>query len=235
MKYLENIELENLTKSYLTGKELGGTQLINGRCEVYSTKKAGDDKKHSKVLEQKLVENNTSSVADFPLQKSTTKLFVDLIQTLNASLPDYDFTDLKPESFTQISCSEVVQKINSHLAELTAEKSSFLADMWRNIDIAIGCLGRCEAFQLIDDPFSDEMSNVWSFHYFLHNKESKRICYYSCAASARCHNHRDYYTSANLNNDSEDDIDCDEDEEEMRRNADSEDDDDGMELSQQQW
>jgi Maf1 regulator len=232
MKYLENIELENLTKSFLTGKELGGTQLINGRCEVYSTKKAGDDKKQSRVLEQKLVDNNAIVDSDFSLQKSTTKLFVDLIQTLNASLADYDFTDLKPESFTQISCCEVVQKINSHLAELTAEKSNFLADMWRSVDGAIGCLGKCEAFQLIDDPFSDEMLNVWSFHYFLYNKELKRICYFSCAASARCHNHRDFYGSSNLCDDSDDDIDCDDASDRPGNcSGDSDDDDEGMELA----
>lgn len=236
MKYLENIDLENLTKSYLTGKVIGGTQIINGRCEVYSTKKAGDDKKQSKVLEQKLVDSNASADCDFSLQKSTTRLFVDLIQTLNASLADYDFTDLKPESFTQISCSEVVQKINSHLAQLTAEKCNFLADMWRSIDSAIGCLGKCEAFQLIDDPFSDEMSNVWSFHYFLYNKDTKRICYFSCAASAKCHNQRDYYGTSDIGNDSDDDIDCDDEEEQMRNcSGDSEDDDEGMELSQPLW
>jgi hypothetical protein len=234
MKYLENIELENLTKSFLTGKELGGTQIINGRCEVYSTKKAGDDKKLSKFLEQKLVDNIADTDIDLSTIKATTKLFVDLIQTLNASLVDYDFTTLKPESFTQVSCGEIVQKVNSNLAELTAEKSNFLADMWRNIDNAIGGLGKCEAFQLIDDPFADDMSTVWSWHFFLHNKEQRRICYFSCAASAKCHNHRDLFGSMNVANDSDDDID-DDDEDVRKGSGDSEDDEDGMNLSQEQW
>ena len=235
MKYLENIELENLTKSYLTGKELGGTQALNGRCEVYSTKKAGDDKKQSKVLEQKFVEINAVAAPDFSMQKSTTKLFVDLIQTLNASLADYDFTELKPESFIQISCTEVVQKINSHLAELTAEKPTFLSDMWRSIDNAVGNLGKCEAFQLIDDPFADEMLTVWSFHYFLHNKELRRICYFSCAASARYHNYRHAFGSSSIGNDSDDDIDCDDenDDQARRQSCDSEDDEDDMDLLQE--
>ena len=230
MKYLENIDLENLTKSFLTGKELGGTQVLHGRCEVYSTKKAGDDKKQSKVLEQKLVVNNSAAAGDFSLLKSTTKLFVDLIQTLNASLADYDFTELKPESFTQINCSEVVQNVNSHLAELTAEKSNFLADLWRSIDNAIGGLGKCEAFQLIDDPFADEMSTVWSFHFFLHNKELKRICYFSCAASAKGHNHLDLYGSSILGNDSDDD-----DDRIHQQSDDSDYDEDGMDVPRELW
>ena len=236
MKYLENIELEDLTKYFLTDKELGGTQIINGRCEVYSTKKAGDDKKQSKVLEQKLIENFASSDSDIALQKSTTKLFVDLIQTLNASLADYDFTDLKPESFSQISCAEVVQNINSLLAELTADKANFLSDMWRSIDIAIGSLVKCGAFQLIEDPYSDEMSNLWSFHYFLYNKESKRICYFSCAATARCHNHRDIYGTLSNYANSDDDEELDDDDDKMKsQGGDSDDDDDGMDLSNAQW
>lgn len=236
MKYLENIELENLTKSFLTGKELGGTQVLNGRCEVYSTKKAGDDKRQSKVLEQKLVENNAIAAGDSSMLKSTTKLFVDLIQTLNASLTDYDFTELKPESFTQIGCADVVHHVNSHIAELTAERSTFLADMWRSIDNSIGGLGKCEAFQLIDDPFADEMLTVWSFHFFLHNKELKRICYFSCAASAKCHNHRNLFGSTNAGNDSDDDIDCDDDDDDLqRRSCDSDDDDEGMDIIPRNW
>lgn len=237
MKYLENIELENLTKYFLSGKELGVTQALNGRCEVYSTKKAGDDKKQSKVLEQKFVEITAVAAPDFSMLKSTTKLFVDLIQTLNASMTDYDFTELKPESFIQISCSEVVQKINSHLAELTAENPTFLADMWRSIDNAIGNLGKCEAFQLIDDPFADEMLTVWSFHYFLYNKELRRICYFSCAASARHHNYRNVFGSPNLGNDSDDDIDCDdEDDDQVRRQScDTEDDEDGIDILQDNY
>jgi hypothetical protein len=234
MKYLENIELENLNKLFLSGKELGGTQILNGRCEVFSTKKAGDDKKLSKVLEQKLVENNANAAGDGSMQKSTTKLFIDLIQTLNASLVDYDFTELKPESFTQLSCSEVVHTVNSHLAELTAEKSNFLTDMWKSLDNALGGLTKCEAFQLIDDPFADEMASVWSFHFFLHSKELKRICYFSCAASAKCLNHR-MFGSSNARNDSDDDNECDDDDDGRmdKLSGESEDDEEGMD--QEQW
>lgn len=235
MKYLENIDLENLTRLYLTGKELGGTQVLSGRCEVFSTKKAGDDKKQSKVLEQKLEENNPIIPGDSTISKSTKKLFVDLIQTLNASLVDYDFTDAKPESFIQLdNCSDVVHIVNSHLAELTAENPSFLTDMWHSIADAIGGLVKCEAFQLVDDPFADEMITAWSFHFFLYNKELKRICYFSCTASPKCHIYKDLYGSNDINNDTDDDQD--DEENNMKINSDSEEgDDENIDLSQNNW
>jgi hypothetical protein len=215
MKYLENIELENLTK-FLTGKELGGL-VINGRCEVFSKKKAGDDKKEAKFLEQKYVENTCD--VDCP-PKTSTKLYVDLVQTLNASLTDYDFSELRPESFEPIPCSEVVKSINSRLAEVTAENPTFLAEMWHGIDTAIGGLNRCEAYELTADPFSEDMSNVWSFHYFIHNKELKRICYFNCVATTKCHSNgkrKDMFGFSGKVSDYDDaDVDGDSDDEDAR-------------------
>lgn len=53
MKYLENINLELLSKE-LSQFELGGGLKLFGRIELYSTKKAGNEKKESKLLDKKL-------------------------------------------------------------------------------------------------------------------------------------------------------------------------------------
>lgn len=172
MKYLENFNLEQLS-SYLSNKAVLGGRLLNARIEAYSTKKAGDDKKQSKLLEQKL--SGT---------KSTVKLLIDLIQTLNASLIDYDFSSLTAESFCLIPLSECLSAVNSHLAELTSESPSFLSVLWKNINDCIA-LANCEVYCLSENPFNDsnEEGVVWSFFYFLYNKELKRICLFACTAS----------------------------------------------------
>lgn len=171
MKYLENFSLEQLS-TYLTNKALLGGRLLNGRVETYSTKKAGDDKKKSKLLEQKL--SGT---------KDTVKLLIDLIQTLNASLIDYDFSSLTAESFGLITLQDCVSMVNSHLAELTIENPSFLSTMWKNINDCIP-LANCEVYCLAENPFNESEDDViWSFFYFLYNKELKRICLFACTAS----------------------------------------------------
>lgn len=199
MKYLENIQLENLTK-ILQGREIGGL-VLNGRCELYSMKKAGTDKKEAKELERKMSIDGAANF--FDSNKPNPSLFIDLVQTLNASLIDYDFTDLKPESFVPVRSSEVVREVNSQLAELTVEKPSLLSDIWHNIDTSMGGVGNCETFKLSADPFDEDAPRVWSFHYFLYNKELKRICYLQCEATHKCHA-KDF--------DSDDDVEGDEDE-----------------------
>jgi len=65
---------------------------------MVSGKRGGDDKKLSKKLEQKIVnelssspEGGTSPLG--PLSDASVRaLLIDLIITLNASFPDYDFS-----------------------------------------------------------------------------------------------------------------------------------------------
>jgi len=128
MKYLENLQLETIS-NYLSNKILFGGRKLNARIEVYTTKRAGDDKKVYKAIEQRILRPadvahisasvvashtrhdiiipDTKSVVEPPAvspipsmgQKSAIKLHVDLIQTLNSSLIDYDFSELSMKSF----------------------------------------------------------------------------------------------------------------------------------------
>lgn len=185
MKYLENLALENLTKS-ITNRELGGGLVIHGRCETYSTKKAGDDKKQSKILESKFTDSSIGG-AKSDLTMKTKKVLGDLIQTMNCSMVDYDFSQLTPDSFTQVSLTEAVQSINSHLAEITVSSPSFLTDMWRDISDAMVNLTQCEVYKLVDGSFIDEVESgtVWSFNYFFCSKELKRVLYFTCMATSK--------------------------------------------------
>jgi hypothetical protein len=187
MKYLENLALENLTKS-ITNRELGGGLIVQGRCETYSTKKAGDEKKQSKILESKFADtvfNNPSAKSDISLK--TKKILGDLIQTMNCSMVDYDFSELTPDSFAQVSHNEAVQTINSLLAEITVSSPSFINDMWRDMNDAMVNLNQCEVYKLVDSSFLDEVETgtIWTFNYFFCSKELKRVLYFTCLATSK--------------------------------------------------
>jgi len=96
MKYLEYQQLEHIS-NFLTERDLGG-RVLNGRIEAFSCKRAGEDKKLSKVLEAKMVESlqaeedevppvmrkRSSSLGDLN-DVSTRRLLIDLISTLCSS------------------------------------------------------------------------------------------------------------------------------------------------------
>lgn len=179
-----------------------GGRILNGRIEAFSCKRAGEDKKLSKVLEAKMMESlqeqgndmeqptmpmrmRSSSLGDLS-EGSTRRLLIDLISTLNASFPDYDFSNANTESFVpQSSLTYVLQRVNSYLAEITVSNPSFLDEMWRSVDEIIG-LQQCEIYSYVpdmsEDPFSD--GSLWSFNFFFFNKDLKRICYFTCVATS---------------------------------------------------
>jgi hypothetical protein len=184
MRYLENLALENLTKE-ITNRELGGGLIIQGRCETYSTRKDSDEMKPVKAADVKSSEGSSSKTIDSGLK--TKKVLGDLIQTMNSSMLDYDFSELSPASFAQVSVGEAVQDINLHLAEITVSTPSFLNNMWRDISEAMISLPQCEAYKLVDGMFIDEVESgtVWSFNYFFCNKDIKRVLYFTCMATAK--------------------------------------------------
>lgn len=197
MKYLEYEQLEHIS-NFLTERDMGG-RILNGRIEAFSCKRAGEDKKLSKVLEAKMMESLQSDDESIPTRKrssslgdlndvSTRRLLIDLISTLNASFPDYDFSNASVDSFVpQTSLTYVLQRVNSYLAEITVNNPTFLDEMWRAVDEIIS-LKQCEIFSYVpdmsEDPFSD--GSLWSFNFFFFNKDLKRICYFTCVATSAC-------------------------------------------------
>jgi hypothetical protein len=124
-----------------------------------------------------------------PLSESTTRrLLIDLISTMNASFPDHDFSGLRPEQFCRVPDSSIVMStVNKHLAPLTESyNSAFLDELWMSIEDVVR-IKECSIFSYLpdmeDDPFSQ--GNVWSFNYFLFNRQLKRIVYFTCIARSK--------------------------------------------------
>lgn len=194
MKYLDIPELSSLT-SFLTSLELGDRHLF-AKVEAYSCKQGGMDKKLGKQLEQMYIQEikqtpsgayGTSPLGTFT-QPQTRKLLINLICTLNASFPDYDFSTLKPEQFLKETIGMVVNHVNMTFAEIVESHSkSFLEDLWGSIDRVVS-LKNCQVFSYIpdfdNDPFSTP-SNLWSFNYFFFNKAEKKIVFFTCACKKR--------------------------------------------------
>ncbi|KAG0217990.1 RNA polymerase III-inhibiting protein maf1 [Mortierella sp. GBA43] len=174
---------------------------VNGRVEPYSCKAAGADKRLYKHLENKYdptAPNNMLSppeddgfairniISPFgPMdQPASRKTLFYLIGTLNASFPDYDFTDVKPEQFRkEASVSMVVNSINATLFNHGNERAVKELGLWDSIDQLID-LQDADVYSY--NPESDSDPNdeegdgtLWSFNYFFFNRKLKRIIYFT--------------------------------------------------------
>jgi len=201
---------------------------VLGGCDLYTTKAAGSDKKLykniSNGLESQYQSNLQFSHSLSPPQKdvlatslnltrsspfgnlgviSSRRTYAYLIATLNASHPDYDFSQmLRPCDFKrEKSLRAVMNNVDTTLYNLRPRASStFLhipganpgspcppnsqthwgAGMWRLIDQQMS-LRECHIYQYAPeefDPFEDDdEGSIWSTHYFFFNKQRKRVCY----------------------------------------------------------
>jgi hypothetical protein len=202
MKYLENIALENLSKE-ISACELGGSLLLRGRVEIYSTKKTSDDKKHSKLLLSKH-SGDGSPGGGCSEDTILLKNLMDLIQTLNAAQLDHDFSQLTTASFTRLKVQEAIYQINSKLSEVTLQNPMFLSTLWKEFDGALdNHVYDCDVFALTDPNYVNNVDDGvhWSFHYFFHAKDVKRIGYLNCHA---VYKHRCFSDIADMDVEDED-------------------------------
>lgn len=183
MKYLQNQYLIKLTQELTDAVAHNGSNLINGRIEAFSCKRAGNDKRAANALAER-IENeievlteekvkyrkNSPGGSNFietysssPLGDLTTadsyprKLMTDLMLTLNLSFPDYDFSSLKADDFIRLSSPfHAIDNINQHLSELATDKRpGFLSEMWKTIDNVI-FLQDCIAFSYVPPDHSTD-------------------------------------------------------------------------------
>lgn len=136
-----------------------------------------------------------SALGDFQ-EIGTRRLMTDLILTLNASFPDYDFGNVRPCHFSKKTAKDAMECCNFRLSELASRKGEyFLREMWSAIDNVV-CLAETEVYSYVppacdDDPTgfllqtlleseSDSVAPLWSFNYFFVNKNLKRILLFSC-------------------------------------------------------
>jgi hypothetical protein len=145
-------------------------------------------------------QNTPSPFGDFQ-EIGTRRLMTDLILTLNASFPDYDFGNVRPSHFIKTTAKHAMNDCNARLSELASRRGeSFLREMWNAIDNVI-CLAETEVFSyeppaIDDDPFgfltetllddgADDATPLWSFNHFFVNKNLKRILVFSCVETMR--------------------------------------------------
>lgn len=198
---------------------------ITGGCDLYTTKAARADRKLYKNIEQSLeaqyesilrlsaslspphaseaaVSLNLSRSSPFgPLtEHSSRRTFAYLIATLNASHPDYDFSNvLRPTDFhREKNLKRVMNTIDTTLFNLrpreavdlppspvtvsgsynTGTSATWGARFWRILDEQMS-LRDCSAYSYApeEDPSDADDGAIWSLHYFFFNRFRKRVCY----------------------------------------------------------
>jgi hypothetical protein len=119
-----------------------------------------------------------TTLGDFS-ELATRRLMTDLILTLNASFPDYDFSNIKPNQFEKLPIDTVRKRIYERLSELASFKSQkdWLVEMWMAVNDVID-LRECVVYS-----FEEEIDEgaLWSFHYFFVNKSLRRIVFFTCS------------------------------------------------------
>lgn len=146
---------------------------------------------------------SNSPLGDFH-DTSTQRLMTNLILTLNASFPDYDFSNIRPGWFSRVPSSSVaMNRTNERLSELAActpQGDTFLPQLWNVID-DVADLNDSEVYSYVppsrdddDDPLSflvdsldgtDSAMPLWSFNFFFVNKALKRIVLFTCVQTMR--------------------------------------------------
>jgi AP-1 complex subunit sigma 1/2 len=188
---------------------------------LYTTKAAGSDKKLYKQIDRSLEAqheailrlaaslsppqaaqfaktSNLSQSSPFGTlsQISNRRTYAYMIATLNASHPDYDFSNvLRPADFCrEKSLKNVMGTVDSKIYSAQSSRiprglqtpgGSLMwgPRMWNNIDAEMD-LYSCEIYSYRPDenPFDDEETALWSLHYFFFNKAMKRVCYLNARA-----------------------------------------------------
>lgn len=125
-----------------------------------------------------------TTLGDFS-EISTRKLMTDLILTLNASFPDYDFSNIKPNQFQKLKMADVRKNIRQNLSEFASQRSSsnFLDELWNAVNDVID-LKECNVYSF-DYEFADDddsaNNSLWNFHYLFVNKSARRIVFFTCS------------------------------------------------------
>ncbi|KAI8826930.1 Maf1 regulator-domain-containing protein [Fimicolochytrium jonesii] len=203
MKYLTDFEsLENINNQ-LSCIDTGDCRLF-GRVEAYSCKNTDDDRRLKRHVDEKFPDksgdveigswqgshNSPSSphAGSLGHPHVSRKTFFYLLATMNAAFPDYDFSDLRPDSFSTVPVNIVANTVNTtllvHLG-IDGAQHAVGAKIWAAIDEAI-CLKECDIYSFNPDgdvePDAEEQGNLWSFYYFFVNRRQKRIVFFTARA-----------------------------------------------------
>ncbi|KAJ4376146.1 RNA polymerase III-inhibiting protein maf1 [Neocucurbitaria cava] len=127
-------------------------------------------------------------------EASNRHTFAYLIATLNATHIDYDFANtLNPDEFRRETLDSFKEEITTTMFYLRPQIYSaglpvgamtplgspiWSPRSWQLINSEMD-YANCEfyAWEPSDDPFADDGA-IWSYHYFIYNKERKRVAYF---------------------------------------------------------
>jgi len=187
MKYLIVPALDTLTKQMR--KCNLGDFIINGKIEAYSCKRAGQDKRTAKRVAKQLktLASSPKVTPSSPLGPlalpSTRKLLINLITTMNSCFPDYDFSDLQPEQFTETKAKDVVESLNGLFIDaMETVAKGFRSTFWKTLDEVIQT-DKCQVFTY--KPGFGSSKALWATNFFFYNKKLKKIVFLLVSATSK--------------------------------------------------
>lgn len=192
MKFLEEPALRMINN--ILEECSNGDCVLTGRLEAYSCKKSAMDKKLAKRFDHKTM--------------------VNLMSTMNATFPDYDFCNTHFDQFEKQCLSTARNVINNTLAEMVElhhHSEHFLNQLWHALDIVI-CPKDCEMYSYVSDKENEDPFNenaLWSFNYFFYNKQLKKILYFTCICKSAIYCGTDTISDGTMENMDEEDSDSD--------------------------
>ena len=211
MKFIENVELENIC-GQLTYCQLGSLILMgkleafaydnrnnNSTSDFGSVFGSNNDlfdaslsfprKRSASVGDYKMIDTakrrRSASMSDVGV--ASKKVLNDVVAALGELFPDYDYRFVSSHQFQLVELNIIMQEVNSYLSELTESNAKFLEQLWNAIDLVVGLTStNCEIYSYKCDkgdngPLGNSKS-LWSFHYFIVNKQLQRLCYFGCRA-----------------------------------------------------
>jgi len=172
-----------ITSDYGTSNKKAKSSFLNDLSSSGSSKEAKRARSRSFDCTLDSISPKTT-LGDFS-EISTRKLMTDLILTLNASFPDYDFSNVKANQFQKLNMSDVRKSIRQNLSEFASQRSSpnFLEELWNAVNDVIE-LKESNVYSF-DYEFADDddsaNNSLWSFHYLFVNKSVRRIVFFTCS------------------------------------------------------
>lgn len=181
MKFLVLPELDYVNAA-LSGFDLDDT-ILEGKLEVFTTKMGKQDKSFAKSVQKRFKRIRSSDSGGSPIsplgfnqENSTRKLLVNLITTMNASYPDYDFSLVDPSDFKKIKVEKMNELINARVAiPITRKRPDFREKLWKAMDKEIDPK-KCEVFCYT--PGFPDGEALWAMNFFFFNKKMKRVAFF---------------------------------------------------------
>ena len=173
---IEEMEQE-LAETVRRGRKRSSSAVSVAEVSTVTNKKPCRSRSQSFDFTLDNVFSSKTTLGDFN-ELATRRLMTDLILTLNASFPDYDFSNVKPSQFEKLKIQVVRNRIYERLSELAAFKSEdWLVELWTAVNDSID-LRECDVYSFEEDL---DDNSLWSFHYFFVNKSLRRIVFFTCS------------------------------------------------------